>query len=163
MRRRDAKQWRAEYDKAFGLLIKERKARLDAEEALAEKTAREAAADSSAAETINRLHAEASALRGIVAAQVVALETAGRGDEALALRQQLGSAGVDLTVEIGQRQPSPGALPAARVYTPAESRLVAELYRRNKAAGALEDQLFDVQRINEAQALLLRTAEESAA
>ncbi|MFD8234057.1 hypothetical protein ACFV20_19515 [Streptomyces sp. NPDC059696] len=163
MRRRDAKHWKAKSDEATTLFLRERKRRLDAEEALAEKTAREAAADASAAETINRLHGEATALRGIVAAQVVALETAGRGDEALALRQQLGSAGVDLTVEIEQRQPSPGALPAARTYTPAESRLVGELFRRNKAAGALEDQLFEVQRVNEAQARMLRAAEESAA
>ncbi|CAL9348446.1 hypothetical protein SUDANB1_00411 [Streptomyces sp. enrichment culture] len=150
---------RAKYNEAIGSALRERRWRLDAEEKLAIQTS----ADTATADTITRLHSEASALRGIVAAQVVALEAAGRGDEALALRQQLGSAGIDLTVEIGQRQPTPGALPATRTYTPAESRLVAELFRRNKAAGALEDQLFGVQRVNEAQALLLRTAEESAA
>ena len=40
MRRRDNKKWKAEYEKAFGILMRERKARLDAEQALAEQTAR---------------------------------------------------------------------------------------------------------------------------
>ncbi|OXS35429.1 hypothetical protein [Streptomyces sp. XY006] len=119
--------------------------------------------DTATADTITRLHAEATALRGLVANLIVGLEATGRGEEASDLRRQLGSAGVDLTDEIAARQPSPDVLPAKRVYTVAESRLVAELHRRNKAAGALEDQLFDVQRVNEAQALLLRQAEGSPA
>jgi hypothetical protein len=161
MRRRDNKKWKAEYATAFGLLMKERKARQDAEQALEEATVRGAAADSSTADTITRLHSEASALRGIVAAQVVALEAAGRGEEAADLRRQLGSAGVDLTVEIGERQPAPGALPARRTYTAAESRLVGELYRRSQAAGRFEEQLLNVQAVNEAQARML--SERSAA
>ena len=168
MRRRDNKKWKAEYEKAFGILMRERKARLDAEQALAEQTARGAAADSSTADTITRLHTEATALRGIVANQVVALEAAGRGEEAADLRRQLDSAGVDLTVEIGQRQPAPGALPAQRTYTAAESRLVGELYRRSRAAGAFEEQLLNVQQVHEAQARMQlaqqpATAEGSAA
>jgi hypothetical protein len=150
---------RAKYNEAITNLMRERRGRLDAEAALAIH----ASADTATADTITRLHTEATALRGIVAAQVVALEAAGRGEEAADLRRQLGSAGVDLTVEIGQRQPTPGALPARRTYTAAESRLVAELYRRSKAAGAFEEQLLDVQRVNEAQAQMLRMAEGSAA
>jgi hypothetical protein len=121
---------RAKYNEAVTNAMRERRSRLDAEAALAIH----ASVDTATADTITRLHTEATALRGIVAAQVVALERTGRGDEAQALRWQLGSAGLDLADEIAARQPSPGALPAKRVYTAAESRLLAEVHRFRKAA-----------------------------
>ncbi|MCM1943189.1 hypothetical protein NC239_33800 [Streptomyces sp. G3] len=108
------------------------------------------------ADTITRLTAENTSLRGIAATLVLAFEGAGRYEDATALRRQLLGADVDLTVEIGTR--TPGARLAPRQYTPAEAALRADLRRAREALAAMEDRCLELQRVNEAQDVMLREA-----
>ncbi|MFI2426556.1 hypothetical protein ACH5A7_21080 [Streptomyces sp. NPDC018955] len=147
---------RAKYNAAIDAALHERRLRLDAEKALSGQADRQTAANRATTETITRLTVENEALRGIVASLLVGMEAGGRIDDAVSLRRQLGAAEIDLTREVGQRQSVPGVLPAARTFTPAEARLVAELDRALKALAAFEDQCLDLQRSNEQQALQLR-------
>ncbi|MFJ6066529.1 hypothetical protein ACIQHU_26235 [Streptomyces tendae] len=149
---------RAKYNEAIGAVLKERRLRLDAEEALAAKTDRETAADRLTADTITRLSAETTALRGIVAALVLAFEGSGRYEDATALRRQILDAGLDLTEEIGTRAHRAGAAPVRRQYTPAEAALRGDLRRAREALGAMEDRCLELQRVNEAQDVMLRRA-----
>ncbi|MDN3244102.1 hypothetical protein [Streptomyces sp. ZSW22] len=110
------------------------------------------------ADTITRLHDETTALRGIVAALILQLEGSGRYEDATALRRQLLGAGLDLTEEIGARAPLPGARLARRQYTPAEAALRADLRRAREALGAMEARCLEVQRVNDAQDVMLREA-----
>ncbi|PZT70151.1 hypothetical protein DN402_31485 [Streptomyces sp. SW4] len=151
---------RAKYNQAVAAGQHERRLRLDAEERLAAKEAAESRADQATASTINRLATEVTALRGIVACLVVAMESDGRAADAHALRQQLAAAGVDVREEIVERLPTPDMRPAKRVFTPSESRLIGQLHLARKACGAFEDRCRDLQRINEAQALQLRQLTE---
>lgn len=150
---------RAKYNEAIGAVLKERRLRLDAEDALAAKTDRETAAGRLTADTITRLSAEATSLRGIVATLVLALEGSGRYEDATALRRQVLGAGLDLTEEIGTRARS-GARPAPRQYTPAEAALRGDLRRAREAPGAMEDRCLELQKVNEAQDVMLREAAE---
>ncbi|WP_189232621.1 hypothetical protein [Streptomyces flaveolus] len=151
---------RAKYNEAVSAALAERRLRLDAEEALAGKTARETAADRLTADTITRLSDEAAALRGIVAALVLGFEGSGRYEDATALRRQLLDAGLDLTTEIGNR--TPGARPARRQYTPAEAALHGDLRRTREALGAMEATCLRLQQVNEAQDVMLREAADQA-
>ncbi|MGK9463979.1 hypothetical protein ACSLFT_28695 [Streptomyces sp. G6] len=112
--------------------------------------------------TITRLSDENKALRGIAAALVLQLEGSGRYEDATALRRQLLGAGLDLTDEIGARAPLPGARLARRQYTPAEAALRADLRRAREALGAMEARCLQVQRVNEAQDVMLREAADRA-
>ncbi|MEV6180143.1 hypothetical protein [Streptomyces sp. NPDC052015] len=128
-----------------------------AEAKVANYEATSRAADKSAADTITRLSGEAAALRRIVAHQIGELEQAGLTGQAYDLRQRVAAANIDLTTELSHEVP---ARPAGHRHTAAESRLVAEIDRTRKAAGAFEDQCLDLQRINEAQARELRELRE---
>ncbi|MFJ3037769.1 hypothetical protein [Streptomyces tendae] len=149
---------RAKYNEAIGTALTERRLRLDAETALATKADRETAADRLTAGTITRLAAENTALRGIAATLVLALEGAGRYEDSTALRRQLHDADVDVTEEIGTRAHRAGAAPVRRQYTPAEAALRADLRRARQALGAMEDRCLELQRVNEAQDVMLRRA-----
>jgi hypothetical protein len=110
-------------------------------------------ADQATAATITRLTTENGALRRILAAHIRSLEREGWVQTAGVLRDQLADAGLDLTAELASGwTPGEGALPATRTYTASESRLLADLHRRNQACGSLETQLLQEQSINEALA-----------
>ncbi|MFJ8146613.1 hypothetical protein ACIQ6R_16300 [Streptomyces sp. NPDC096048] len=108
------------------------------------------------AATITRLSDENKALRGIAAALVLQMEGSGRYEDATALRRQILGAGLDLSEEIGTRAPS--ARLAKRQYTPAEAALIADLRRTREVAAAFENRCLELQKVNEAQDILLREA-----
>jgi hypothetical protein len=119
-------------------------------------------ADRAETRSITRLAAEVDALKRIVAGHIRHLERSTLSEHASPLHAQLADAGIDITIELDRScRPGGSALPATRTYTAAESRLIAELHRSEKARGALESQLLDVQRVNEAQARQLRAATEA--
>ncbi|MES9522403.1 hypothetical protein [Streptomyces capoamus] len=120
--------------------------------------------DEATAATITRLTTEASELRRIMASHIRGLEREGWFQTADLLRGQLASAGLDLTAELASGwKPGEGALPAKRTYTAAESRLLAEVHRRNQACGSLETQLLEQQSINQLLNIQLREYRETPA
>ena len=115
---------------------------------LQEQLRTERASDGATADTITRLSRRADALARILAGHLVGLERQGWAEEGLRLREQLTAAEVDLSGELYSVTPSEDALPAERVYTPLEARLMGELHRSEKARAAVTEECLELIRVN---------------
>jgi hypothetical protein len=127
---------------------------------LKEQQLTDRAADGATADTINRLARRADALAGILAGHLVGLERQGWAEEGLRLRAQLAAAEVDLSAELYRATPSEDALPAGRVHTALEARLIGELHRSEKARAAMATELDEATRVNDAMSRQLREQAE---
>lgn len=115
---------------------------------LEEERLTDRAADGATAETINRLARRADALAAILAHHLVGLERQGWAEEGVRLRAQLATAEIDLSAEMYLATPSEDALPAARVHTALEARLIGELARSEKAREALDHDRSELLAVN---------------